>query len=139
DRTVGLVPTPLGRLILSRVDLLLAEAEGLQEQVLAFEEGRGAHLRLGIIPFVSNRLMLAIVRGLAAEPHAMSISTYEESTDQLLTALRRQELDAVLGRISVEAADDELHQERLFTQSASVVVHADGPFGHGEPLNLRTL
>jgi DNA-binding transcriptional LysR family regulator len=139
DRTSRLEPTPLGSLILSRVELLLAEADGLQGELLAFEEGRGTHLRLGVIPFVSNGLMQEILKELTAGQYAMSISTYEASTDQLVSALRRQELDAVLGRISVDAGANELHQEKLFTQSASVLANAKSPLAREKALKLDTL
>ncbi|WP_256987882.1 LysR family transcriptional regulator [Bordetella genomosp. 9] len=139
DRAARLEPTPLGSLILSRVELMLAEADGLRGELLAFEEGRGTHLRLGVIPFVSNQLMREILKELTTGPYAMSISTYEASTDQLVSALRRQELDAVLGRITVDGATSELHQEKLFTQSASVLVNARSDLAGRKALKLEDL
>lgn len=139
DPMARLEPTPLGHLILGRVELLLSEAEGLKRELSAFEEGRGTHLRLGIIPFVSSALMDAVLAKLTTGQHAMSISTYEASTDQLVLALRRQELDAVLGRISADTAADELHQEKLFTQSASILVAAEGPLATRKTLNIASL
>jgi len=139
DRMARLEPTPLGRLVLSRIELLLSEADGLKEELLAFEEGRSTHLRLGVIPFVSNALMHAILSELTSDRHAMSISTYEASTDQLVQALRRQELDAVLGRIVVDATTPELHQEKLFTQTASIVVNASGPLARRKALKMDAL
>ncbi|MBV7484883.1 LysR family transcriptional regulator [Bordetella sp. BOR01] len=122
EKGARLEPTPIGRQVLARVDLLLADAGALQSELRAFQEGSGSHLRIGVIPFVSNTLLETLLRQLAGEPLRMSVSTYEASTDQLVAALRRQELDIVLGRISVDALSNELSQEKLFTQTASMLV-----------------
>lgn len=122
DRGSALDLTPVGRHILERVDFLIADANALHTQLRAYKEGNGSQVRLGVIPYISNSLLLAIVRKLTNDPLCMSVSTYEGSTDQLISALRRRELDAVLGRISVDGSHNELIQEKLFSQTASIVV-----------------
>ncbi|AOB41075.1 LysR family transcriptional regulator [Bordetella parapertussis] len=122
ERGARLAPTAVGRHILARVDLLMADAGALHSELRAFEEGRGAHLRLGVIPFVSNALMQEVLKTLTGEPLRMSVSTFEGATDQLVLALRRQELDIVIGRLSADAGADTLAQEGLFSQTASIVM-----------------
>jgi DNA-binding transcriptional LysR family regulator len=49
----------LGELVLERARALLADVATLsvQVRVQAHREGRGSHLRLGAIPYVSSRLL----------------------------------------------------------------------------------
>ncbi|WP_246766640.1 LysR substrate-binding domain-containing protein [Bordetella pertussis] len=66
--------------------------------------------------------MQEVLKTLTGEPLRMSVSTFEGATDQLVLALRRQELDIVIGRLSADAGADTLAQEGLFSQTASIVM-----------------
>jgi len=115
-----LVPTQIGRHVLARAALLLADADALQSELQSFEKGRGAHLRLGTIPYVATNLLEGALAVLTQEPWQMSVSVTEGTTDQLIAMLRRQELDVVVGRLSADVSND-LLRERLFTQQAGIV------------------
>lgn len=119
-KSAMLVPTPIGRQVLARAALLLADADALQSELHSFENGRGAHLRLGTIPYVTTNLLEGVLATLTQEPWQMSVSVTEGTTDQLIALLRRQALDVVIGRLSADVSND-LFRERLFTQQAGIV------------------
>src|SRR5690606_18856264 len=101
DKTARLAPTPIGELVLERIQSLISDAASLQEEIDTFKQGSGGHLRLGIIPYIPRELVLSIVRQLTGVEYGMTVSTYEASTEQLVKALTQREIDAVLGRITV--------------------------------------
>lgn len=139
SKNAPLEPTPVGVLVLERAQTLLADAAALEREVQVFREGWGGHLRLGIIPYIPTRLTLAIVRRLTDQDSRMSVSMHEGSTDELVSALSHQSLDAVLGRITVGPDVGHLYQEELFSQSACIVVHPNCDLLGVDRISLESL
>src|SRR5690606_18576697 len=138
DKKTRLALTPMGELVLERIDLLLADAGAIQSVIKTYQEGIGGHLRLGMIPYIPSRLALSIVEQLTGPPYRMVVSTYEASTDQLIETLVNHELDAVLGRIVV-APGKGLYQEELFSQSASILFNERSHLLEAGTLSLEVL
>jgi DNA-binding transcriptional LysR family regulator len=127
DRMAGMTPTPIGEIVLKRARALLSDASSLSSEVDAYRNGRGGFLQLGVIPYVSARLLERVVSTLIGE-HAMTVSVIEAATAPLMESLRLQGLHAVIGRCTVQPLAADLRQEVLFMQKACLVVnHAQGP------------
>lgn len=139
NKSTPLKPTSVGALVLERAQILLADAVALQREVQIFREGSGGHLRLGIIPYIPSGLTLSIVRRLTNSEHGMTVSMREGSTDELVSALRHQHLDAVLGRITVGPDVSHLYQEELFSQSGCIVAHPNCDLLSVERVSLESL
>jgi DNA-binding transcriptional LysR family regulator len=122
DRMVGMTPTPLGALVLERARALLADVSTLALEIEAHREGRGGHLRLGVIPYVSARLLERLVSSLF-DQHAMTVSLVEAATEPLMESLGLEQLHAVIGRFTPRTPRPGLRQEELFTQKACLLVH----------------
>ena len=123
DRMVGMTPTPLGELVLQRSRALLADVSSLSDELDAHRAGRGGYLHLGVIPYVSERLLEKLVSTLV-DDHAMKVSVVEAATEPLMEALRMQRLNAVIGRCSAQPLGEGLSQEILFTQKACLLLNA---------------
>ncbi len=126
NRMVGMTPTPMGELVVQRARVMLADVGSLSSDIEAHQTGRGGHLRLGVIPYVSSRLLERLVSRLVGE-YQMTVSVMEAATGPLLEALRLQRLHAVVGRCSMEPIPAELRQEVLLTQKACWLVNAKAP------------
>jgi len=137
DRMVGMTPTPLGEIVVRRGRALLADVDLLSSEIDANRAGRGGHLNLGVIPYVSAQLLEQLVSKLVDES-AMTVKVVEGATEQLLEALRMQRLDAVVGRNPFGSVAEGLKQEVLFTQKACLVMHRNSTLGT-DPPKLSTL
>jgi len=126
DRMAGMTPTPLGHLVLTRARALLADVSSLSGEIDAHRAGRGGHLQLGVIPYISTRLLEKLVSTLLAE-FAMTVSVAEAPTEQLLESLRMQRLHAIIGRYSTHRLAPDLQQEILLTQKACLLVNGSFP------------
>lgn len=123
DRTEGMRPTPAGTLVLTRIRALLSDVGAMSDELEAYAAGTGGHLRIGVIPFVSGRLLQSLVLDLIGQEHRMSVAVTEGSTDVLVHALSQHTLDAVIGRMSRKPFSTEVHQEALFQQKVCLIAH----------------
>lgn len=137
DRMVGMTPTPLGELVVQRGRALLADVSMLSSEIEAHRAGRGAHLQLGVIPYVSTELLEGLVSCLVSD-YAMSVSVVEAATEPLMEGLRMQRLHAVMCRCSIQRLPDDLRQEVLFTQQACLLVHASVDISSDRVMDLSS-
>lgn len=138
DRMVGMTPTPLGQLVLIRARALLADVSALSSEIAAHRSGRGGFLQLGVIPYVSSRLLEKLVATLIGD-YAMTVSIVEAATAPLMDRLRMHQVQAVIGRCSTQPVTAELRQEVLFTQKACLVVHRESEVVRSSPVRLAGL
>ncbi len=121
-----MTPTPLGDLVLMRARALVADVSSLSGEIEAYRAGRGGHLQLGVIPYISTHLLQKLVSSLLAD-YAMTVSVVEAPTEPLLESLQMQRLHAIIGRYSTHRLAPDLKQEVLFTQKACLLVHGGVP------------
>jgi DNA-binding transcriptional LysR family regulator len=93
--------TPEGRSVVEYAQRMAASAEGLKQELASLRDGLTGRLRLGVIPTA-----LTVVAGLTssfARRHAhVTTEVLSLATDEIITRLRRFELDA--GIVYVESA-----------------------------------
>jgi DNA-binding transcriptional LysR family regulator len=123
DRRAGMTATPLGTLVVQRARAIVADVGSLAAEIDAHRSGLGGHLRLGVIPYVSSRLLGELLSTLLAK-FRVTTSVVESATAPLIEALRLQQLDAVIGRCSLHGAPAEFRQQVLFTQQACLLVNS---------------
>lgn len=124
DRMTGMTPTPVGALVVERARALLADVSLLSSEIEAHRVGRGAHLRLGAIPYVSAQLLGQLVSTLLHD-HAMTVSIVDGATEPLVESLRLQKLHAVIGRTHGQLLSGGLRQEVLYSEKACLLVQGD--------------
>jgi DNA-binding transcriptional LysR family regulator len=63
--------------------------------------GFDAHLHVGVIPFISGRLLSAAIRrAMPEDSKGLTVTIHEGTSDQLLPQLQDHTLDIVIGRAS---------------------------------------
>lgn len=124
DRTPqGMQPTVLGMLVLSRCQTMLADLRHWAHDIEAVGQGRAAHLRVGVIPFLPGRLLAQAIGRTRQSERPVTVTLVEGTSDQLLAQLRRHELDGVVGRASAVLDMTGLKHEVLYPQVPRLIAH----------------
>ena len=120
----GLEPTPAGEVVLARARHSLADAAALERELAAVEAGFRGTLRIGVIPFLSNRTHDALWRHLLDLRPAVRFELQEATSDRLLEALKARQLDCAICRFTAARSGDGLVQQHLYPQEPRLVVSA---------------
>ena len=119
----GLEPTVAGEVVLARARLAVADSHALQQELRAVSgAGLQGRLRIGLIPYTAARTLDAVWRHFFELRPRMALLAHEDTTHNLVQAVRQRTLDCAICRFSHESTDDDLVQELLYRQEACVVV-----------------
>jgi DNA-binding transcriptional LysR family regulator len=91
------------------------ELEGVQA-------GRQGRLRVGVIPYVSAPALDAAWRYLFALRPRLALLAHEDTTRNLIAAIRQRTLDCAICRFTQDLGEEDLVQELLYHQQAHLVV-----------------
>lgn len=124
----GMAPTLYGEAMIRFANSLLAELDAVGAELHALSEGASGSITAGIMTStVSEVLPLALGTMLERHPK-VRVALKEGTHEMLLAALKRGDLDFVLGRIMGGAALDDVDLEILYEDEFVVVC------GPGHPL-----
>jgi len=108
-----LVPTPFAQAYVARARrIVFEEAEGARELAL-MHSGRAGSLAMGMGSALARSLLGRLLIELMAGAPKLKLRTLVDTTDRLLDALRREELDFFVGDVRVADTDSELQVEPL--------------------------
>lgn len=126
----GMKLTAHGAIVRRHVDVLLANVDDLREELKAFDEGASGRIRLGIIPSLSPSLLAgAVATTLVAQP-GTRFEMQEGATDALLSALARNDLDIVFGRVLDAQRAEALNIVPIYTESFAIACSVRHPLSH---------
>jgi DNA-binding transcriptional LysR family regulator len=127
DRGRGLTLTAAGELLLRYAERVLGDSTRTARELDALLAGSSGLLRIGVLRAAAPLLVpRAIIRCLKEAPR-LQIRIHEESQDVMLPALRRHELDCVIGRLQGEALDSDFFSEPLYAEPVVAIVRAGHP------------
>jgi DNA-binding transcriptional LysR family regulator len=131
----GLKETAHGAAVIQYARRMLREADGIAHALDAIDAGAGGRIRIGTIPTVSVAWLDALVGRLLGSDPPVALQVAEGSTDVLVGALRRRELDCVIGRITPAIVGDDLNTRAVFQQKLRILARAGHPAlrGHRAP------
>jgi len=118
----GLEPTVAGELVIARAGHAVAEHQALLHELEAVRAGRQGRLRLGVLPYASDRVLDLTWGHLFACRPRITVQSVEALTGDLLRALRERSLDCAICRFSQAEADDDIQQVLLYQQQPRLVV-----------------
>lgn len=98
-------PTPAADAILPLARAAVEKADAIMELAQGWRDPLAGSLRLGVIPTLGPYLVPRILGPLRDHCPRLDLALWEDTTDILLTRLRRHELDMVLIATSVEEED----------------------------------
>jgi DNA-binding transcriptional LysR family regulator len=119
--------TAQGEVLLRYAERVLGDSLRTGKEMEAIRAGSSGLLRVGVLRAVAPVLMpRAILRCRERAPR-LQIRLYEDSLDNLLPALRRHELDCVIGRLHGEALGPEFQSEALYEEPVLAMVRRGHP------------
>jgi DNA-binding transcriptional LysR family regulator len=135
----GMQPTLYGATMIRHARALLADLDSLHDGIRALAAGASGTLAIGAMASTASVVLPRSVAAMAALQPNVRISIQEGTHDMLVGALRRGELDLILGRIMGGAQMDELDHEVLYNDDFRVVCGRDNPLARKGRLRLSDL
>lgn len=118
----GLVATRLGELAIAKAELILQELEVWGAQIQAVQHGYADRLRIGAMPYVSVELLTQAVQLLYSR-HGIASSITQLTSNFLVQALTKRELDCVIGRATALTGLEGVSYEILYEQQVALIAH----------------
>lgn len=134
----GLLPTPVADMVVARGQTILAEVERLAGDLIALDMGYRGVMRVGVIPLIPQSLLTAVIAKLRHDGNCYRFVVRDGSTDALVAALRRHELDCVLARFS-HADVTGLEQTMVYIQRPCLIANRRHPLQKARELSLADL
>lgn len=135
----GMEPTLYGAEMIRRAHALLADLDAAHEGIRALAEGAAGTLTIGAMASTASVVLPRSVAALAALQPELRISIQEGAHDLLVGALKRGEIDLMLGRVMGGAQMDDLEHEVLYGDDFRVVCGRDNPLARAGRLRLAAL
>lgn len=123
----GVAPTQCGRALIGRAQLVLNDLENVRDEIAAIARGDTGCVRVGILPVAEARLLATTLLALRKTAPGLMVQIEDGTRDVMLNALRRGEIDCMIGRLDDGAYDRDLHVEKLIQLPIAVVVSPSQP------------
>src|SRR5690606_11079966 len=104
--------TAMGEAIVKQARIALAESEKIYELIQNQQNSIGGFFRLAIIPTVAPYIVPSLLENYTGKYPEVKLEVREMETNQIITALRRSELDA--GLVSTPLEESGLKEYPLF-------------------------
>lgn len=135
----GLVPNAYGESLIRHARAMLSTLDHAREEMNALAEGAAGRIALGALLVAAPVLVpLALARFKKSHPRH-TVLVQEGSAMALLPALRRGELDLVVGRVSSDVPAEGLEFEAFYSEPMQVVSRPGHPLARRRRLRLREL
>lgn len=126
----GVTLTACGRALAVRAEYLLNDVQRAREEIAAIGKGTLGSLRIGALPVVGSTLLPRTLMALLKIAPSLHVRVQEGTSAALLAALRRGEVDCVIGRLDADATGGNLRAERLVRLQTRIVVRRRHPLAH---------
>jgi DNA-binding transcriptional LysR family regulator len=134
----GMEPTPAGEVLIRYARQSLVDFGFAREQMAALRSGLRGRLRLGTVPGGLPLLAPALAAYKRQHPR-VAVSVLVETSDVMLAALQRGDVDLVLGRPTEGHYEDELEIRPLLAEPQVAVVRSGHPLLAQEAVALADL
>lgn len=135
----GMAPTPAGTVLLRLAAALQQDFALAAEELAVASREDPRPIRIGSMAVTSGGLLAAALGRYAADPHAPVTVLVEGPRDALLEHLRHGRIDLFVGRLPLDEAPSDLHQELLFLDSIVVITAARHPLARRGRVTPKTL
>lgn len=136
-RPKGLLPTEFGRRFLPRARAILAEIKAAEEEAAALASAPRGHLHLGFIPTIAPYLAAPLLQAARAELPHVTFRLTEDTTDNLLIAMREGSIDLAL--LSLPLPGEAWHVTELGQDELLVALPENHPLARHSRINARHL
>ncbi len=134
---LGVAPTVFGDVLAKHARMIGSEIHHAEAEIAHLRDATKGHVTVGVSPGVVATLMPRAVHQLQTERPGIQLTITEGLIDSLIPALRRGEVDLVVGAWRQSAGD--LHSEVVHQDQLCVVAGAQHPLAGRSSLPLEEL
>ncbi len=128
DRTNrGVIPTAYGEALIRHGQLILAQVSNAAQELDDLNDGSSGRVVIGSLLAASTGILPMAIDSLIDERPNVAIKVVEGTNDALMPALRKGEIDMVVGRLPTHRHRDEIEQTKLYDESIVAVVGPSHP------------
>lgn len=135
----GLRLTSAGEAVVSAARMLLHHVGDSVAEAHSIAAGSSGRVRVGVLSVAIPSLLADVLQRVRAEMPDLVISVTEGANETLHSALARNELDLVVGRLTGGAHVAPLAAEALYEESVSLVVRKNHPLLRVRKLTLKNV
>ncbi|MBP8866502.1 MAG: LysR family transcriptional regulator [Propionivibrio sp.] len=137
--TNGLQPNGLGEAAIRYARLVFADLDSFHEEILAIESGHRGRVRIGAISALAGSQLPQAIAQIKADYPMLNLSVTIATSDMLVQALKRNQLDLLLARIPQEESRENLAFEPFGEELILVAARGEHPEMHSSGVNLAAL
>jgi DNA-binding transcriptional LysR family regulator len=135
----GVTLTECGEALAERAQYLLNDFDRTREEIRAIGKGTIGRLRIGAPPVVESTLIPKCLLALRKVAPDLRIQIEEGARVALIAALKRGEIDCVIGRLDPGAPPADLHCEKLIRTPVRIVSARNHPLADRRKVALSDL
>lgn len=135
----GVTLTECGRALAKRAEAVLNDLENAGLEVGSVAQGQIGCVSVGVLPVAEARIMPAALLALRERAPRLKIRIKEGTRPFLVNALRQGEIDCVIGRLSENADERDLHSEMLLQLPIKIVAALSHPLARVRHLSWSDL
>ncbi|MEJ8839892.1 LysR substrate-binding domain-containing protein [Ramlibacter sp. AN1133] len=140
ERTpAGVSPTPYGEVMLRTAHLIIAQANSALQEMETLAGGSYVRVRVGMFGVALSGFVAEVVQKIRAASSSTLVALEEGSAELLLAALRKGDLECVIGRGGQGGAVGGLRQVPLFFENVRVVAKPDHCLARRKGISLAQL
>jgi DNA-binding transcriptional LysR family regulator len=130
-------PTVYGESILECVARVLNDLRTVQPAFDALRGGTSLPLKIGMLPYISTRLLPGVIEHLSRFTPSLQINYVENTLDYLLPLLHRRELDMLVCRLDAVALTSGFEVTELYSDEIVIVAPKDHPLQRASRVTWR--
>jgi DNA-binding transcriptional LysR family regulator len=134
----GVAPTECGHALMARAQLMLNDFESAKGEVSAIASGAIGRVRVGVLP-VAETMLSRTLLALRKSAPGLAVLVEDGNAFVLLSALRKGEIDCMISRVDIGAANQDLHIEKLVQMPISVVTSPRHPLARAKHVSWSDL
>jgi len=135
----GVVPTECGQALIGRAQLVLNDLENTRDEIESIARGVAGRVRVGVLPVAEARLLSTTLLALRKTAPGLAVQIEDGTRDVMLGALRRGEIDCVIGRLDAGSGERDLHIEKLIQLPIAIVASPSHPLTRKRRLSWADL
>ena len=140
ERTAhGLIATRAARQLSQAARLAFAEMDQAETDLAALSGREVGRITVGALPLSRSSLLPAAMLRFRTLRPSFPFEIIEGRYDELLAALRRGEIDMVLGALRIPSPIQDVEQLRLFDDSVAIVARKDHPLAGQDHVTVEDL
>ncbi len=135
----GVEPTPYGEIIIKHAHIILNQLRSAEGEVSDLSSGLGGRLTIGIPVAASTNLISDAIVHLLEKRKNVQINLVEDYNIRLVPALKRSDLDLIIGRLPEESKYDDIDVEKVYKEKLLFVVRNTHPLASKAKITAKDL